>query len=299
MDFSLQQTIAAQASAPGAAQRAIIRVSGPECRDILGSVFSADDAQRYGLATYPQRHSGVIRLHQVRVPIPAAVYLWPTPRSYTGQPLGELHLVAAAPLVEAALEELFSAGAQPARAGEFTLRAFLARKIDLLQAEAVLGVIDAPDEDHLKASLRQLAGGISGAIDALQEQLLLDLADLEAGLDFVEEDLEFVDRARFQDRLTAAESILERLRQQAAHRMHAAPTLRVVLAGLPNAGKSSLFNALLNRDSALVSTQPGTTRDYLTGRVSWDGRDIELVDTPGYETGSDDLMRSAPFCAMT
>ena len=289
MDFSLEQTIAALASAPGTANRAIIRVSGPDCRDIVGRVFRPEDEDSYGNSRQPARHSGEIHLRQVRDPLPSAAYFWPTTRSYTGQPLAELHLTGAVPLVEATLHELYSAGAEPARAGEFTLRAFLARRIDLLQAEAVLGVIDAPDEENLQASLKQLAGGVSGAMTVMHEQLLMDLADLEAGLDFVEEDIEFVDRTRMQCRLRETESMLHGLQQQTRHRMHAAPVVRVVLAGLPNAGKSTLFNVLMNSESALVSSQSGTTRDYLTGRVSWGGREIELVDTAGYDRDSGNL----------
>lgn len=293
MDFSLEQTIAARACPQGTALRAIVRVSGPACRDVVGRVFHATDIQRFQQENVAGRHVGVIHAPGLRLPIPAAAYLWPTVRSYTGQPLVELHLPGAPPLVEAVLQAIFAAGAAPARAGEFTLRAFLAGRINLLQAEAVLGIIDAPDEVHLKGALAQLAGGISSAIAAVHEQLLFDLADLEAGLDFADEDIEFVDRVLMQERLNDAESLLERLGRQATDRMHTAPAARVVLAGLPNAGKSTLFNALLNRDAALVSSRSGTTRDYLAGRVNWNGWHIELVDTPGWEAATDEMMNSA------
>lgn len=293
MDFTREQTIAARATAPGSAGQAVLRVSGPDAIDIVGRVFLADDPPGYRAARVASRHRGVIRLRPMRDAVPAAAYCWPTDRCYTGQPMCELRLPGAGPLVEATLAALYSAGAQPARAGEFTLRAFLAGRIDLLQAEAVLGVIDAPDEDHLLASLAQLAGGLSGVIGRLQEQLLTDLADLEAGLDFAEEDLEFVDRNGMRERLGTVESMLERLQRQASDRMHEAPTARVVLAGPPNSGKSTLFNCLLKRDTAIVSGRAGTTRDYLTARVNWNGRDIEILDTPGHEPAADDLMRSA------
>lgn len=293
MDFSCEQTIAARASPAGAGRQGIVRVSGPDCREIVSRVFTAEDGGRYWTIRGPARHPGVVRLREVRTPVRASAFLWPGTRSYTGEPLCELRVAGAVPLVEATLEELFAAGAQPARAGEFTLRAFLAQRIDLLQAEAVLGVIDAPDEEHLTRSLTQLAGGLSGVMATVHEQLLTDLADLEAGLDFVEEDLDFVDRERLRDRLVKANSLLDRLRQQASGRMHSAPLTRVVLAGLPNSGKSTLFNVLLNRDSAMVSGRSGTTRDYLRGRVRWSRRDVELVDTPGYEREADPVMRTA------
>lgn len=165
--------------------------------------------------------------------------------------------------------------------------------MDLLQAEAVLGVIEADDDVRLRAALSQLAGGISGRIAELHEQLLLDLADLEAGLDFVEEDIDFINRSEFALRLETACGMLTSLIEQADGRMESRARMRVVLAGPPNAGKSTLFNALIGSAAALVSPLPGTTRDYLSAEVCWGGRAIELVDTAGCAEGDGDLMQSA------
>jgi len=207
--------------------------------------------------------------------------------------MAELHTIGAPPLLEALLDRLFQAGARPARPGEFTLRAFLAGRIDLVQAEAVLGVVEAHDDRELKTALEQLAGGVSSRIVAIQQTLLELLADLEAGLDFVEEDIEFIDRPTLAARVSACRQQLQQLLDQATARMQSTGRWRVVLAGLPNAGKSTLFNALVGRAAALVSQVQGTTRDYLVETVEWEGLTIDLVDTAGWERIAAGLMQAA------
>ncbi len=126
------------------------------------------------------------------MPVSAAALVWPTDRSYTGQPSAELHLPGSPPIVEAALAGLHAAGFRPAGPGEFTLRAFLAGRVGLTEAEAVLGVVDAADPGELHTALNQLAGGVSSRLEPVRSDLLDLLADLEAGLDFAEEDVSFV-----------------------------------------------------------------------------------------------------------
>jgi tRNA modification GTPase len=181
------------------------------------------------------------------------------------------------------LAQSFAAGVRPAHPGEFTLRAFLAGRMDLLQAEAVLGVIDSAGEDAFAIALRQLAGGISGRMTQVRGDLIDLLADLEAGLDFVEDGIEFVSRDDLAARIGHAQSTIGQLLAQCQSRAQSQGRRRVVLAGLPNAGKSTLFNALLSRDAALVSAVAGTTRDYLSGSVEWSGVAVEVIDTPGWE----------------
>lgn len=286
---SPDDTIAAPASAPGAAPRAIVRVSGPGTQDVLGRCFLPDDPDRWRSTRRPARHAGRILLRAGGHGVAGAVCLWPTDRSYTGAPLAEIHLPGSPPLVESLLATLYAAGARPAQAGEFTLRAFLAGRIDLLQAEGVLGVIEADDHVQLRRALGQLAGGISRRIETLREQLLLHLADLEAGLDFVEEDIEFVSREELLARLDDALTVLASLRQTAESRLQSTGRCRVVLAGLPNAGKSTLFNALLGSDTAIVSPRPGTTRDILTAPATWEGVPLELCDTAGWDAAAEAL----------
>lgn len=260
-----------------------MRISGDDALQIVQRVFTFSRGGDSAATRRPWRCRGSVQLGSVASPLPADAWIWPTCKSYTGQPSVELHCISSPPLIEALLGELYASGARPARAGEFTLRAFLAGRIDLFQAEAVLGVIDAADDEQLSAALSQLAGGISKQIQVIHEKLLIDLADLEAGLDFVDEDIEFVDRSQMRARLDSAEATLDALVTQSDARMHSAAHAIVVLAGLPNAGKSSLFNALAGQEAAIVSPARGTTRDWLRAETTLGERRIELRDTAGLE----------------
>lgn len=289
MNFDTRDVIAALASAAGPGGRSIIRISGDGCGKRVSLVFQADDAKAWNDTLLATRHAGRITLEDPALELPAAAYAWPTNRSYTGEPLIELHLPGSPPLVEATLAAIFHSGARPARPGEFTLRAFLAGRLDLVQAEAVLGVIDAFDHRELDVALRQLAGGVSGRLADVRRDLLSLLADLEAGLDFVDEDIEFVSREDVRRRVLLAKEAIEALLADISERTRDASRPRVVLTGLPNAGKSTLFNALCGGERAIVSTVAGTTRDWLTAEVTVAGCAIELVDTAGWETAADDL----------
>ena len=294
MNLLLDDTIAALASAPGVGGCGIVRVSGGDVQRVLEQHFTPRDVERWTKATRAERHVGEWRL-AVDVPwddapfqnglrLPVEVGLWPTKRSYTGQPLAELHLIGSPPLLEAVLTQLCRSGCRAARPGEFTLRAFLAGRLDLLQAEAVLGVIDAADHVELEQALQQLAGGISQQMGTLRADLLDLLADLEAGLDFVDEDIEFVSREQLLSRVTAAQRTTAELCDQASRRLQSSARPRVVLAGLPNAGKSTLLNALTGQSAALVSEVSGTTRDYLCVPLDRDGLHVDLIDTAGWDS---------------
>ena len=292
MDLSLDDTIAALASPPGGGARGIVRISGPGVRQVLSEIFQPDDFPAWRDSRHALIHAGELR-SVCRSPIRVNAYDWPNRRSYTGQPLVELHLPGSPPLLEAVLSELYRRGARPARAGEFTLRAFLAGKLDLLQAEAVLGVIDAHDHRELEGALSQLAGGLSGQLSSLRHDLLELLADLEAGLDFIEEDIEFVTRCELLGRVATARRFVEGLLQQTTSRMQSRSRPRVALAGMPNAGKSTLFNRLSSSLGALVSPEAGTTRDFLEAIVDWQGLSFDLVDTAGWEAHLDPLTAAA------
>lgn len=235
--------------------------------------------------TVAHRFDGMCRitLSGRAVEILVSAYYWPHSRSFTGQPSVELHTIGSPLIGEALLNLVFQCGARPARKGEFTLRAYLAGHVDLVQAEAVLGAIDAADHEELDNALRQLAGGVSGRIREARSELLNLLADLEAGLDFVDEDIVFVSPAQVFARLNAARDVVADLLLQSQNRMHAATKQRVVLVGDPNSGKSTLFNRLVGNDTAIVSPIAGTTRDYLKSCVAWRGQEFELVDTAGWE----------------
>jgi tRNA modification GTPase len=285
--LDLDDTIVAIASAPGGALRGIVRLSGPESAACVATVFHAsDETPNPG---NPFTKGGVLHLPRNLGQIPARLYLWPDRRSYTRQPAAELHTLGSPPLLEAVVESLCQAGARLAQPGEFTLRAFLAGRLDLTQAEAVLGVIDAHGQAQLDTALAQLAGGLAGPLAALRERLLDLLAQLEAGLDFVEEDIEFITAAQLDAQLAAAANEVQQLAERMNSRRDTTELPRVVLVGAPNAGKSSLLNALAGRDAAIVSDMAGTTRDYVTCRLTAGGQEFLLVDTAGETSARENL----------
>ena len=207
--------------------------------------------------------------------------------------MAEFHLIGSPPILEATLEEICHHGARLARRGEFTMRAFLSGRIDLLQAEAVLGVIEATDHEELQRALTQLGGGVTSRLSQIRQDLIAILGDLEAGLDFVEEDIEFITKDEIVRRLSEALKFMERLASESATRLPSGYRRRIVLAGLPNAGKSTLFNRLTGSQKAIVSPIAGTTRDYVTATIQLGGMDVDLIDTAGWEVAADLIMTRA------
>jgi tRNA modification GTPase len=294
VSYDLHDTIAAIASAPGGAARGSVRISGPDVLEKLSACFRPDDPslQLSGVGA-PRRISGVFYLRDNGrdgdLELPGHLLLWPSARSYTRQPAAEFHTTGSPPLLAAVIDELARLGIRAAEPGEFTMRAFLAGRIDLTQAEAVLGVIDARERDELDAALDQLAGGLSRPLHRIRQDLLAVLAELEAGLDFVEEDIEFVTRRALCERLLEAQAVVAEALKQISGRDVWQELPRVVIVGPPNAGKSSLFNALVRRfgseasPGSIVSPEPGATRDYVSERIVIDRVECLLVDTAGID----------------
>lgn len=289
-----QDTIVALASASGPGARAIIRLSGPQAWEISTQLFT--QAEPIG-SPARQRYEGQLYLPGICSPLPADLYFWPQPHSYTGQDVAELHTISSQPLVELLIAQLMAAGARAAQPGEFTMRAFLSGKLNLTQVEAVPGIIEANNRDQLKQALTQLAGGVSQPLQKLRSNLLDLLADVEAGLDFTEEDLRFVDKEELLRRLAEALAHVTLVSKQLDQRVVSTRPFRAVLAGPPNAGKSSLFNALAGTSKALVSPEPGTTRDYLLCTLNIEGVQVELADTAGRQEASDALEEQAQTLA--
>jgi tRNA modification GTPase len=313
---SLDDTIAAIASAPGGAARGIVRLSGPAVERCLDAIFRATSEcvdHCVGVAVAPPPHrsaltsqeggsstatptsastgfaespciiSGDLRLPEIHSPLPCDVYLWPAGRSYTGQRVAEFHTIGSPPLLESLLKTLCAAGSRLAEPGEFTLRAFLSGRIDLTQAEAVLGVIDAADGRQLQTALAQLAGGLGGPLHRLRVDLLELLAHLEAGFDFAEEDISFITAEEIDRQLSSAVERAAGMLEKMSSRNLVETAAKAVLVGRPNTGKSSLFNALAQNRGALVSATPGTTRDYLCAELDLDGVTCQLIDTAGID----------------
>ncbi len=298
----LHDTIVAIASGGQPAARGIVRLSGPRVHEMLEQCFQPTEPpteppteQPPPTATQqPRRQRGRLQLRrgdQDHESVPVDLWSWPTSRSYTGQPSAELHLIGIPFLLERAVRECLRCGARLAAPGEFTQRAFLAGRLDLLQAQAVWQVIAAQDPATLHQALGQLAGGLSTPLQRLRDDLIGLLAHLEAGLDFVDEDIEFISRSQLLGDLERLQAQLAATLAQLRQRSQTARLSRVLLVGPPNAGKSSLFNALVGQDAALVSAQRGTTRDYLSSRLALSNSVVELIDTAGLDplraTGSD------------
>jgi tRNA modification GTPase len=286
MTFDLADTIAAIASAPGGALRGIVRISGPACVAIIKHVVHRADDVTWVAIQRPACFRCTMVLPRELGEVPIMLYLWPTTSSYTRQSSAELHLPGSPPLLEAALEAVCKAGARLARPGEFTLRSFLAGRLDLTQAEAVLGVINAQRRHELDVALAQLAGGLGLPLVALREQLLDLLAQLEAGLDFVDEDIEFISHSELKRQLSTAAELIARIADQMQARGESGWLPRVVFVGRPNVGKSSLLNALAGDDAAIVSEIAGTTRDFVSRRIKIGHRDYLLTDTAGVSMDS-------------
>lgn len=310
MSYDLHDTIAAVASATGGAARGVVRISGPDAAKLLARCFqpSRDAFDAITNVPAPQRIRGAMKVTGIdggpELSIPGALLLWPGAQSYTRQPSAEFHTIGSPPLLAAALEELGRHGIRPAEPGEFTLRAFVAGRIDLPQAEGVLGIIDAQGRGALDAALDQVAGGLSRPLHQIREDLLSLLAELEAGLDFVEEDIEFISRQSLADRIANAQSVVAATQAQLCERDQYSEVPRIVLVGAPNAGKSSLFNALLERfgdgdgASSIVSPQPGATRDYVVGRLRMGGVRCELVDTAGVDDAAqEEILQAAQMAS--
>ena len=299
----IDDTITAQASARGAAYRGIVRVSGPDAAAALHRCFrvpvgpcasQGDVADVFHAQQHPCIVNGELTVWGNELPVPCTLYYWPEGRGFTGQQAVELHTIGSQPLLDTILKTLCDSGCRLAGPGEFTLRAFLSGRIDLPQAEAVLGVIDADDRKQLEVALRQLAGGVGRPLVALRERLLEMTCRLEAEFDFADEEIEFLDRDLLRAELASSLQLMEQTQQQMQQRASTSEQPRVVLIGRPNAGKSSLFNALVkhggrhrpkigNLPSAIVSPQPGTTRDWLEVELQIGESQFILLDTAGIE----------------
>lgn len=281
--IEMDDTIVAIGSSTMPAPRGAVRFSGTDAMAV---------ARRLGIEptneSVAHRVETTIDVGHPLGQIPVSALIWPTSRSYTGQPSLELHTFGSLPILSAIVKRSVQLGARAARPGEFTLRAFLAGRLDLTQAEAVLGVIDADGRGSLDHALRQLAGNLSRPMEFLRGQLLDLLADVEAGLDFVDEDIQFISDTDLVDRLRVISSAIKTTRSQLAGRQRDKSQWIVALRGLPNAGKSRLLNAIADRDVAIVADVAGTTRDVVSVSIQIDDHNLVLVDTAGIESSKNE-----------
>jgi len=275
------QTIVAAATAPGKGGVAIIRVSGSRAAAVAEPLAGAmPEPRRMSRRTF--RDSGGNALDD------GMLVYFPAPRSFTGEDVVELHCHGGPVVVDLLLQALLDAGARLAEPGEFSRRAFLNDRMDLAQAEAVADLIDAGSARAARAAVRSLQGEFSARVRRLAEAVIELRVYVEAALDFPEEEIDFLSDVRLTGRLDDLLADFERLATVATQGALLRDGISVVLAGPPNAGKSSLLNRLTGQETAIVTHLPGTTRDVLRERISVDGMPLHIIDTAGLRAAGDE-----------
>jgi tRNA modification GTPase len=277
-------TIAALATAPGVGAIAVVRLSGPNALAIAHTLTGVEPEPRQAaLCTFRDAEGGALDR--------GLLLFFPGPRSFTGEDVVELHCHGGRVVSDLLLARAFALGARAAEPGEFSLRAFLNDKLDLLQAEAIADLIASGSAQAARAALRSLDGEFSRAVHELQARLTRLRVRIEAWLDFPEEELPFDQAPECRAELAALVAALDGLAARARSGRALNDGLSVAIAGAPNAGKSSLLNRLAGYDAAIVTDIPGTTRDALREHLTLDGLPVTLVDTAGLREAADPIER--------
>lgn len=279
--FKFDDTICAPATAVGTGAISVIRVSGPDALKVCDTVVKFRNGAALSSEGYSLKYGTIKDVDDVLVSIFRA------PHSYTGEDGVEISCHASSYIVTCILERLIAAGARLAHAGEFTRRAFVNGKMDLAQAEAVADVIAANSEASHRIAMNQLKGGYSSELRGLRDKLVELTALMELELDFSEEEVEFANRAQLSELLEGTLAHIEKL----AESFHAGNAVKngvpVAIVGAVNSGKSTLLNALVGEDRAIVSDIPGTTRDTIEEVMSMDGVAYRFIDTAGIRETDD------------
>lgn len=278
--FVFEDTIAAPATIPGAGALSIIRMSGPSVYEVLDKTISFKRGNVREFRPYTIHYGSVMR-EDGSVLDDVLVSVFRAPHSYTGEDSAEISCHASPYIVSEILRLLTAAGARTAGPGEFTKRAFLNGKMDLTQAEAVADLISSHDEASRRVAFSQLRGGVSSELKLLRDKFLELTALMELELDFSEEDVEFADRYRLGRLLDEAIGKVSSLADSFRDGNAIKNGVPVVIAGAPNTGKSTLLNALLRDERAIVSDIPGTTRDTVEDMVNIGGISFRFIDTAG------------------
>jgi len=280
-------TIVAPATPAGSGALAVIRISGPAALTVLAQIAPASRPEKR------ESHKAFVSriFSESTLLDESLVTLFRAPASFTGENVVELGLHGSSFIVQEVIKACLDAGCRLATPGEFTQRAFLNRKMDLAQAEAVGDLIAAESQASHRAALQQLKGGLSKEISKLRQDIIDFTALIELELDFSEEDVEFADRSRLTQLVTEIKSHIKRLMASFATGQAVKNGIPVVIVGPPNAGKSTLLNALLEEEKAIVSPIAGTTRDVIEDVIILEGIRFRFVDTAGLRK-TDDLVES-------
>lgn len=281
-----QDTIVALATPSGAGAIAVIRMSGNDAIAIASTVFRSVNNK----ALHKQPTHRILLGHIVdddKTIDEVLVSVFRNPTSYTGEDVVEISCHGSYYIQQEIIRLLLSHGCRQAKAGEFTLRAFLNGKMDLSQAEAVADLISSENEAAHQVAMQQMRGGFSNELAKLRDELLNFASLIELELDFAEEDVEFADRSQFEQLLQRIENVLKKLIDSFATGNVIKNGIPVAIAGAPNAGKSTLLNALLNEERAIVSDIAGTTRDTIEDELSIGGIGFRFIDTAGLRDTSD------------
>lgn len=273
-------TICAIATASGRSGVGIVRLSGPDSLTIASHLLPLQPTPRH--AHYCPFLDGEGQ------PLDQGIVLYfPAPNSYTGEDVVELQGHGGPQVLNLLLQRLLGLGARLAAPGEFSERAFFNNKLDLLQAEAVADLIDAGSQQAARSAMRTLQGEFSRRINDLVERLTLIRMNVEAAIDFSDEDIDVMADTGVLDQLSAARVDLDHIFKQAQQGALLKEGISIVIAGKPNAGKSSLLNALSGQDSAIVTDIPGTTRDLLRQEINLSGMPVHITDTAGLRDSDD------------
>ncbi len=278
--MTANDTIVAIASPAGRGAVAVIRISGPEAARLAATLLGRQPCTRQAALAQFRDAAGEV-LDQ------GLLLYFPAPASFTGEHVLELQCHGGVVVQDLLLARLLELGCRPARPGEFTERAFLNGKLDIAQAEAVADLIGAGTAAAARAAVRSLQGAFSARIDELQGALTELRLNVEAAIDFPDEDLDLPSNLVLRDRLTGLLAAFDSVSQAAHQGVLLGEGLTVVIAGKPNAGKSSLMNRLAGEEVAIVTDLPGTTRDLLRQSLHLDGLPLHLVDTAGLRPAAD------------